>query len=98
MKTTELNKELIARLEAHIASECSAVDLDERYDQMLESCYPETVNVCGMEMDALHVYKTMGPTAYNCGRNDWLDGECGETLTQEINGKHYPMPELAFYE
>lgn len=83
MKTT-------ADLIAFVVSECTAIDREERYDRMLEDCYPETVEVCGMEMNALHVFKEMDPIAYRCGLNDFADGEGWI----EIGGDSYDSDEV----
>lgn len=55
------------------------------YENMLSDIYGDNVNICGYEMDPVHVFKTMDPIAYRCGAIDFFDGlderwdcECGE--------------------
>jgi hypothetical protein len=48
---------------------------EEYYEDFLRECYPETVLVCGMEMDAVYVLREMDPTAFRCGMVDFLDSE-----------------------
>lgn len=47
------------------------VDVDERYDDMLDEC--GTVEVGSLTFDASRVLKELDPIAYNCGFSDWLD-------------------------
>lgn len=74
MNTTQQTS-IIDRLIAHIELECSPVDREEAYERMLRDCYPETVNICGMDMDAVHVLKEMDSCAYDQGVNDYADGQ-----------------------
>ncbi len=89
-----MNTEIIKALEDHIVAECSPTDNDALYQAMLQDCYPQTVNVCGMEMDAVRVFREMDETAYDCGCNDYMDSllRDGE-ITEEINGANYRKDE-----
>ena len=68
----DIIEELIDRIE----SNCEALDVDDLYDQMLDEVY-SFAGVGGPfdYMQPSKVLKEMDPTAYRCGRNDWVDGE-----------------------
>lgn len=54
-------------------------ELHERYDNMLDDYYNDFMG----SYPASRVLKSVDPIAYNCGFNDWLSGELGETITDE---------------
>lgn len=57
-------------------------DLEQRYDDILDEVFGE-VSVGNISWDASRVLQEMDPIAYRCGLNEWLDGELGETITDE---------------
>jgi hypothetical protein len=58
-----------------IAAECNAVNVDRLYDDMIDDCYSfKSVGGPFEYMQASRVLSEMDPTAYRCGKNDWLDG------------------------
>lgn len=66
----------VADLIAHVVSECTPIDREERFDQMIDECYSfNSVGgpfVCISPSEAL---KKCDPVAYRCGVNDYADGE-----------------------
>lgn len=38
------------------------------------------IEICGMEYARSSVLKKVDPIAYNCAKNDWLDGEYSEII------------------
>lgn len=79
MKTKILGiheKEATQAMIEHIKAECSTVDTDKLYDDMLDECYSfESVGGCFSCMSPSRVLSECDPIAYRCGKNDWLDGE-----------------------
>ena len=59
--------------EEYIKAECEAIDVDEMYDEMLDDCYG-TVTIAGIDYTTPYALKEIDPTAYRCGKIDWLDG------------------------
>lgn len=54
---------------------------DDEYDNMLDDCFSfKEVGGIFAYMLPSNVLKECDPTAYRCGKNDWLDSECGETI------------------
>ena len=45
-----------------------------RYDEFLDEIYPP-VKFGELTWDASRVIKELDPVAYECGLNDWADGE-----------------------
>lgn len=71
-------------LETRIQDELTAIDIDSRYDDMLDDVYPD-LEIAGMSFCTSHALKKLDPTAYRCGLSDWLDSE----NFVEINGDYY---------
>lgn len=89
MKTTTTIENLIA----HIVSECSAVNTDTRYDEMIDECYSfESAGGIFSSMSPSRVLRECDPVVYRCGKNDWLDGE-RDTLT-EVDDNYYDTREV----
>lgn len=78
----------------HIISECSTVDTEKLYDDMLDEC-SETCNTC-KQFGASRILKEMDPTAYRCGMLDFLDGETRDRDGLiEIGSDYYQMREVS---
>lgn len=72
---------------------------DSEFLDILNELYG-TVDVCGMTMDAGRVLKEMDPVAFDCGNNDYFDGnpryecgECSEVFTDEDEANECCKPE-----
>lgn len=75
----------------HIKDNCTAIDREARFDQMLDDCYSfEDVGGPFAHMVPSQVLKEMDPTAYRCGVNDYMDGED----TYEVDGETYDPREV----
>lgn len=71
-----MKDDIIEELLDRVEENCKAIDTDELYAQTLDECYSfETVGGPFGHMRPSDVLREMDPTAYRCGRNDWLDGE-----------------------
>lgn len=71
-----MKTETLENLLSYIASECTKVDREARFDAMLNECYSfEKVGGPFAYMSPSSVLKECDPTAYRCGVNDWADGE-----------------------
>lgn len=80
-------------LEEAARGELTALDMDERYREMLDECYSlESVGGPFTHMSAARVLEEVDPVAYRCGFNDWIDGELRETV-EEIGGDYYDKRE-----
>ena len=75
----------------HIKENCTPIDREFRYDQMLDDCYDfKDVGGPFAHMVPSQVLKEMDPTAYRCGVNDYMDGED----TYEIDYETYDRNEV----
>lgn len=78
------------KLNQHIADECSQIDWESRFDEMLDDCYSfEKVGGIFATMSPSRVLKEVDPIAYRCGVNDYEDGEGWV----EIAGSYYDRDE-----
>lgn len=88
MKT---EKPIIEKLIEHVVSECSAIDIEKRYNDTLNEIYSfESVGGPFEHMQPSDVLKEMDPTAYRCGMADWSDGES----YTEIGSDYYDQDEV----
>jgi hypothetical protein len=84
MNTTD-TPDIITQLNTRIADELTAIDREERFRDMIDSCYGDTVKIAGYEYTTSHALETLDPTAFRCGVNDYADSE----NWVEINGDYY---------
>jgi hypothetical protein len=91
MKNPTIQDQIIQDLNAHIASECRPVDVERRYADMLDEIYSfDKVGGPFAGMLPSCVLREVDPTAYRCGKNDWLDSE---DIT-EVDGEYYDNDDL----
>jgi hypothetical protein len=57
-------------------------DLEELYEEFLDECYG-TVTIGGYEYSTSDALKSVDPTAFRCGLNDWSAEEFIEICTAE---------------
>ena len=43
------------------------------YDEMLNECYGDTIEICGLEYTPALAFESVDPIAYRCGMNDYYD-------------------------
>lgn len=79
---------IITALLAHVTDECKAINVEERFDAMLDDS--GTVNVAGLDLWPSRVWRECDPTAHRCGVADFSDSE---PIT-EVDGSYYEDDEL----
>jgi hypothetical protein len=85
-----MNKKTIDRIKA----ELTPVDLEQRYRDMLDECYPE-VDAGGLTFAVSRVIEELDPTAFRCGAVDYADSLVSDrTISDEIDGEHYDYEEV----
>lgn len=47
---------------------------DDMYDEWLDEIYGGTVEICGLSYSPSIALERVDPIAYNCGKNDYIDG------------------------
>lgn len=77
-----------------IKTELRPIDAEERFEDMLNECYPE-IEIIGLKYQAGSALKILDPVAFRCGCNDFIDSEVSnDVLTDEIDGEHYDLYEV----
>jgi hypothetical protein len=70
----------------HIVEECTAIDCEQVYDDMLDECYNlEEVGGPFAYMLPSRVLREIDPIAYRCGCTDYIDS----LDTYEVDGQTY---------
>jgi len=84
---------VIERLVAHIQAECSIVDRQAQFDDMLDECYSfDSVGGPFACMSPSSVLKEVDPVAYRCGVNDYFGTD---DSFQEVAGETYRADEVS---
>ena len=71
--------------------------LDDLYDDMLNETAEET-EILGCKIIPADYLKENDPTAYRCGKCDWLDGELTDNLLFEIGDMYLTEEELETFK
>lgn len=79
----------IDKLIEHVTSECSSIDQERIYDDMLDEC-TQCCDLC-QRYGASRILKEIDPVAYRCGMNDYF-GTSDQWF--EINGDLYERREV----
>ena len=79
---------VIDRLLTDNCEEISENDLTERFEVMLDECYPE-IKICGLTYNQGEAFKRLDPVAFDLAANAYVDQEIGETLITFDNGSTY---------
>lgn len=87
---TETNETAVDRMVAHIESECESIDLEERFDQLLDECYDfSSVGGPFAHMQPSQVLRGYDPIAYRCGVAESTDDDS----IVEVGGEYYDKSE-----
>lgn len=90
MNTETKKGNIIEILTAFVVAECETVDVESRYDEMLNECYDfEKVGGPFQYMQPSRVLYEVDPIAYNCGFSDFTNGDF-----VEIDGDYYEKSEV----
>jgi hypothetical protein len=68
-------------------------ELDELYDGMLNECSTPIAVGC-IQIDPAKALKEQDPTAYRCGKVDWVDGETTEGQLVEVSDRYLTPDEV----
>jgi hypothetical protein len=72
--------------EAILAAELAAVNVEEAFEDSVHECYPESVNVGWMTLDAVSIMKEMDPVSWNCACSEWEAQEAGDGTILSFDG------------
>lgn len=93
MSTTlspEAKQALIQRLTDHVVSECSAIDMESRFRELLDELYTfDNVGGPFAHMQPSRVLEEMDPVAFRCGVSDMDTSEMNE-----VRGDWYDSREV----
>jgi hypothetical protein len=85
-----MTTEHVQRMIQHITENCTPIDREQRFRDMLNECYSfDAVGGPFASMDPAQVLEEMDPIAFRCGVNDYCDGD-----TYEIEGETYDVREV----
>lgn len=90
MKRMDFKAKTIEKIRAYIRDGATAWDDGEAYDSVLDECYSmESVGGPFVCLSPSRVLRECDPTAYRCGKNDFVDGELSEGLIVEVAPEEY---------
>lgn len=75
----------------HILAETlNPINIDDAFEDMIRSCYEETLKVGWMELDTVDTMKNADPICWDIARGEWLDAEEQDDLIMTFdNGSSY---------
>jgi hypothetical protein len=77
-----------------IKAELTPVDLEQRYREMLDDCYPEVKIGYGRYLPS-KIIEELSPTDFRCGVVDYTDSLVSDfSISDEIDGEHYDYEEV----
>jgi len=77
-----------------IKAELDPIDIEQRYREMLDECYPE-VKIGYLAFSASQIVEECDPTGFRCGAVDYAGSLVSDrTISDEIDGEHYDYDEV----
>jgi len=77
-----------------IKAELDPIDIEQRYREMLDECYPE-VKIGYLTFSASQIVEECDPTGFRCGAVDYADSLVSDrTISDEIDGELYDYDEV----
>lgn len=83
---------IIDRLLEENCQRISEMELSERFQEMLDECYP-SIQICGTEWNQGEAFKKLDPVAFDLALSEYIASEDGETLISFNNGSTYFLKE-----
>jgi hypothetical protein len=81
-------------IESLIRNNLSAINVEEEFEESIRQCYPETVSVLWMKLDAVMVAKESDPISWKIAKDEWIDNEVSDELLIEIDSEYYRTFEI----
>lgn len=74
-----------------LSSELESVDTSALFEQMIEDCYKETVNVGFLNLSTVEVMKSQDPTSWNIAKSEYVDNLVGDSqlITFDAGNNYY---------
>ncbi len=83
------------RTAARVTEELDAIDMTERFNEMLDECYSfDGVGGPFAHMMPSRVLLEMDPVAHRCGVNDYADSISRDRDIEEVDGEYYQADEV----
>jgi len=79
-----------------LETELTPVDTAEAFEESIRSCYPETVQVGWMTLDAVSVMKDQDPISWNIAQSEWesQEAEDGSILSLDNGSTYYWISDI----
>ncbi len=77
----------------------TAINMDERFEDSVRECYPETTQVGWMELDTVQIMKELDPIGWDVAQSDWVSAEevDGQITTFDNGSTYYRTDEVEEY-
>ncbi len=80
-------------IEHFIKNNCSPVDGDEMYEELLDECWPEVTIGCGTYSPS-QILKNCDPVAFEIGAKENLDNLAEDGVLYELDGDYYRIEDI----
>lgn len=81
-------------MEYIVQDQLKPIHVDEYYFDWLSDVFSNPVDICGIEMDPVTIFKEMDPIAYDCGKSDMIGVQIEDGFWFEVNGEYYEVQDL----
>ena len=75
------------------------VNAEEAFEEMVRECYPETVNVAWLELDAVTVLKDSDPLSWRMAMDEYADNQLSDEqwITVDNGATYYSTCEVEHF-
>jgi hypothetical protein len=68
-----------------IVKSIESVDTDERFENSLRDCYPETTQIGWIKYDTVSALKELDPVSWDLAKSEWIDSEESEDILMSFD-------------
>ena len=81
-------------IESILSEELNEVDLEECFEQMIDDCYGEEVQIGFIKVSVSQAIKNLDPIAWDIAKSEHLDSLIQDEEVIEIEGSYYSKTDL----
>ena len=68
-----------------LVREIEPVDTNERFEESMRECYPETTQIGWLKYDTVSAMKELDPVWWDMAKSEWIDNEESEDMLMTFN-------------
>jgi hypothetical protein len=86
-------------IESLVRENLTSINVEEEFEESIRQCYPETVTVGWLTLDAATTIRDSDPVSWRCACNEWVDSEeqDGQLITFDNGSTYYRTSDVEQY-